>query len=173
MINKIIEQINEKARESPKRIVFPEGSDDRILKAVVQVRDEGIAKPIVLGNIDKIKWRVGELHLDFKEIEIIDPENSEKFDYYVSELMEIRKSKGMTKEEASELVIKNNYYGTMMVQLGDADGLVSGAIHSTADTIRPALQIIKIANDAGLVLQPGNSAKPMSICACCGRALHA
>lgn len=143
MVEKIIQQIKVKAKAFPKRIVFPEGTDDRILQAVAQIRDEKLAIPIVLGDVDKIKWRAGELHLNFEGIEIINPEHSEKLEEYANEFYNLRREKGMTIDEAKETMKKVSYFGTMMVHLKNADGLVSGASHSTADTIRPALQIIK------------------------------
>lgn len=144
MVQDIIYQIKKEAKNYLKRIVFPEGNDDRILQAVVQIKAEKLAIPILLGDYDKIKWRAGELHLNLEGIEIINPIFDKRLDDYITEFYQMRKEKGITKEKAVEEMNKLNYFGTMMVHKGDADGLVSGAIHSTADTIRPALQIIKV-----------------------------
>lgn len=143
MVERIIEQIMNKAKTYPKKIVFPEGEDDRILQAIAQIKQEKIAIPIVLGDYDKIRWRAGELHLNFDEIEIINPENSDKLDSYIDTFYELRKNKGIDYEQAKETMKDYSYFATMMVHLNDADGLVSGASHSTANTLRPALQIIK------------------------------
>ena len=143
MAQRIVEQIMNKAKAFPKKIVFPEGDDDRILQAVSRIKEEGIAIPVVLGDYDKIKWRAGELHLDFEGVEIVNPEQSDKFDSYAKKLFEMRKKKGLSLNDTKEMMKQVSYFGTMMVHIGDADGLVSGASHSTADTLRPALQIIK------------------------------
>jgi phosphate acetyltransferase len=145
MIHNLVNEIKEKAKANPKRIVFPEGDEDRVLQAVNEIKKEGTAIPVILGDVDKIKWRAGELKLDINDVEMINPEHSDKLKGYAKEFFNLRKKKGMTEEKAIETMKDVSYFGTMMVHMNDADGLVSGTTHSTADTIRPALQIIKTA----------------------------
>ena len=137
----IIDKIKAKAKANVKHIVLPEGEEIRNVQAAAMVRDQGLAKLTLLGNPDKVKEVAGDLCLD--GIDIIDPAASDKAGEYAAQLYEIRKAKGMTEEKAAALVKDPMYYGIMMVKLGDADGLVSGAIHSTGDMLRPALQVIK------------------------------
>lgn len=139
----LIEDIKKKAKSLDKHIVFPESHDDRILHATAHILKEDIARITLLGNPDDIKWRAGELHLDISKANLINPHDDEKKDYYAHTLFELRQHKGMTQEQAHELIVDPVYFGTLMVHLGDADGMVSGATHTTADSIRPALQIIK------------------------------
>ena len=137
----IIDKIKAKAKSDLKRIVLPEGEEVRNVQAAVMIRDQGLAKLTLLGNPAKVK-EVAD-GADLTDIEIIDPANSDKCALYAATLYDLRKAKGMTEEEAAAKVADPMYYGIMMVKLGDADGLVSGAIHSTGDMLRPALQVIK------------------------------
>ena len=137
----IIDKIKAKAKSDVKHIVLPEGEEVRNVQAAVMIRDQGLAKLTLLGNPDKVKEVAAGANLD--GIEIIDPATSDKCEGYAAALYELRKAKGMTEEQAATLVKDPMYYGIMMVKLGDADGLVSGAIHSTGDMLRPALQVIK------------------------------
>ena len=146
-----IEGIKEKAKLDLKTIVLPEASDIRILEAANIALKEGYANIVLLGNIDSINNMANENGLDISKAIIIDPINSEKKEFYAEKLYELRKEKGMTIESARELVNNEVYYGMMMVKLEEADGLVSGAIHSTSDTLRPALQILKTAPGTKLV----------------------
>jgi phosphate acetyltransferase len=130
----LVEKIKAKARESVKRIVLPEGDEPRTVAAAKIIRDEGIAEPILLTK-DLIE----------------DPTNKPKLDSYAAALFELRKAKGLTEDAAAKLATDPMYFGMMMVKLGDADGLVSGAVHSTGDMLRPALQIIKTAPGMKLV----------------------
>ena len=130
----LVEKIKEKARKSVKRIVLPEGDEPRTVAAAKIIKDEGIAEPILLAK---------------EQIEA--PANKAKLDAYAAALYELRKAKGLTEEAAAKLVSDPMYFGMMMVKLGDADGLVSGAVHSTGDMLRPALQIIKTAPGMKLV----------------------
>lgn len=139
----LVESIKNKARCSKKIIVLPEGTEERTLKAAVIADKEGLADVVLLGNEDEIKSKVKDV--DTSEITIINPERSEKYDDYVEQLVTIRKHKGLTLEESKNLVKDPLYYGTMMVKMGDAHGLVAGAINTTGDVLRPALQIIKTA----------------------------
>ena len=131
-----------KAKKKPKRIVYPEGENEKILRASNIVVDENIARPILLGDKDRINQKIEELHLQLSDIDIIDPSVSEKTKDYVNEFFKLRCRKGMTFQRAKETMINPNYFGAMMVHLGDADGLVSGVIHQYSETIRPALHVI-------------------------------
>lgn len=133
----------QKAKSDKRHIVLPEGSDDRILRAAESLLARDIVSVTLLGNEEKIRARVNELGLDLRQAGIIDPIDSTLSDKYASAFYEMRKHKGMTLEASYKAMLDVSYFGTMMVQLGDADGMVSGAVHSTAETIRPSLQIIK------------------------------
>ena len=139
----IIDTIFAKAKSNVKHIVLPEGDEKRNIQAAAKIVKEGIATITVLGNADAVKKAAAETGTDLNGIEIIDPAASEKTASYASLLYELRKAKGMTEEEAARKVLDPMYYGILMVKSGDADGLVSGAVHSTADMLRPALQVIK------------------------------
>lgn len=138
----IIEQMKERLNGANKKIVLPEGIEPRILEAAAQTQKEGIITPILLGNKEEILKIAEEKGFDIEGVEIREPKTDEKFENYVEAFVERRKGKN-TAEEARKLLLDENYFGTMMVYMGDADGMVSGAIHTTADTVRPALQIIK------------------------------
>ncbi|HPZ05712.1 MAG: phosphate acetyltransferase [Clostridiaceae bacterium] len=144
-----LEQISERAKKDIKTIVLPESSDIRTIKAAAMVQEKGIARIVLVGKEAEIKRLAGDL--DISGAVIVDPETSPDFDRYAQELYELRKSKGMTPEQARELVKDELYWGVMMVKMGDADGMVAGAIHSTAETLRPALQILKTAPGTKLV----------------------
>ncbi|MGB3990223.1 MAG: phosphate acetyltransferase [Acetivibrionales bacterium] len=146
---KFLEQISERAKKDIKTIVLPESSDIRTIKAAAMVQEKGIARIVLVGKEAEIKKLAGDL--DISGAVIVDPETSPDFDRYAQELYELRKSKGMTPEQARELVKDELYWGVMMVKMGDADGMVAGAIHSTAETLRPALQILKTAPGTKLV----------------------
>lgn len=138
-----INEILAKAKQHYKTIVLPEGEDLRVLKAAHIINKDKIAKIILLGNQEQIKADFASNNWDLDGIEIITPETSPRLNEYANLLFELRKSKGMTEEDALKTTLSPNYFGTLMVKSGHADGLVSGANHSTADTVRPALQIIK------------------------------
>lgn len=140
-----IEEMKKKARTDMKTIVLPEAEDKRVLEAASKVEKEAFAKIILIGNIEKTKELAKENNIDIANIEIIDPEKSEKYAEYVQAFYELRKAKGITEEDAKEIIKNPVYFGMMMVKREDADGLVSGAAHSTSDTLRPALQILKTA----------------------------
>ena len=139
----IIDKIIAQAKSNVKHIVLPEGEETRNIQAARKIADAGIAKLTVLGDPEKVKAVAAETNTCLCGIEIVDPKASEKAASYASALYELRKAKGMTEEEAARKVQDPMFYGVMMVKMGDADGLVSGAIHSTGDMLRPALQIIK------------------------------
>ena len=146
-----IEIIKEKASKDIKTIVLPEATDIRVLKATEIINKEKFAKVVLIGNEAEINKLLKENNINIGNTKIINPEKSEKKEEYTNTLYELRKAKGMTKEQAEELILNPVYYGMMMVKLDEADGLVSGAAHSTADTLRPALQIIKTAPGTKLV----------------------
>ena len=146
-----IETIKEKARKEIKTIVLPEGSDIRTIKAASIVQKEGYANLIILGDKAQIEEMASANGLDISKATIINPIESEKYETYVQLFYELRKAKGMTPEKARETLKEETYFGMMMVKNGDADGLVSGACHSTSDTLRPALQILKTAPGTKLV----------------------
>ncbi len=136
--------IKAKAAKLNKKIVFPEAFDERTLFAVEAILKEKIASPVLLGNSGEIQKHAKDLKLsiDWTKVQIIDPAETERRERYASVLFELRKEKGLTIEEAKKWVQNFNYFGVMVVQTGEADGLISGANSSTADTVRPALQII-------------------------------
>jgi phosphate acetyltransferase len=140
-----IEKICKRAQEDIRRIVLPEGEEERTIKASETINKNSIAKIILVGNKSAIQKKAAELAVDISGVEIVDPTTSEKTDTYAKEFYELRKHKGMTVEKASETMKDTMYFGTMMVKMGDADGLVSGAIHATGDLLRPGMQIIKTA----------------------------
>ena len=139
----LIDKIMEKARGDVKHIVLPEGEEQRNVQAAAKIVSQGLATLTMLGDPDKVQAVASQTGTDLSGIEIVNPAASPKAEAYAQALYEIRKAKGMTVEEARKLVADPMYYGVMMVKMGDADGLVSGAIHSTGDMLRPALQIIK------------------------------
>ncbi|MDR2342012.1 MAG: phosphate acetyltransferase, partial [Campylobacteraceae bacterium] len=135
--------IFEMARKNKKRIVLPESNDDRILRAAEIIIRRDVAEIILLGKTSDINTKAASLGIDISKAVIIDPATSTLMENYAKEFYELRKSKGITIELAKDAMQGLSYFATMMVYKGDADGMVSGAIHTTSDTIRPALQIIK------------------------------
>ena len=146
-----IEEIKEKARKDLKSIVLPETDDVRVLQAAEKILKEGFSNVILVGNEENIKKLAEDNSLNIEGASIIEPAKSEKYEEYVNKFYELRKNKGITLEQAKEMLLDNVYFGMMMVKNEDADGLVSGAAHSTADTLRPALQILKTAPGTKLV----------------------
>lgn len=140
-----IEEIKERARKDIKTILLPEAEDIRTLEATKIVLEEKYAKVILIGNKERILNKAKENNIDISGTEIIEPETSEKYNEYEELLYNLRKHKGMTEEQAKELVKDPTHYGMLMLkdEKSTADGLVSGAVHSTSDTLRPALQILK------------------------------
>jgi len=139
----IIDKIMAKAKADVRHIVLPEGEEKRNIAAASKIMKAGLARITLLGNPEKIAETAGALGVHLNGASVIDPASSDKARPYAEALYMLRKAKGMTIEEATEKVSDPMYYGVMMVKMGDADGLVSGAIHSTGDMLRPALQIIK------------------------------
>ena len=139
----MIERVYEKAKKDPKRIVFPEGDEKRTLLAAEKLNKAGICRPILVGNAEKIQAAAAAAGADIAGIAIVDPETDGRRPFYIESLYELRKAKGLTMEQADRLASDPMYWGILMVKLGDGDGLVSGAVHTTGDMLRPALQIIK------------------------------
>lgn len=140
----LIKEIVARAQANKQRIVLPEGTEERTLKAANQILTDEVAELVLLGNPDEImeaakKWGLGNIH----KATIIDPANSPKSEEYAELLCELRKKKGMTIEEARKLVANPLYYGCLMIKSGEADGQLAGALNTTGDVLRPALQIIK------------------------------
>ena len=146
-----IDSIKIRAKKDIKTIVLPEGNDIRTIEAVEKVRKEQFADVIVLGNKDEILNMAKEHNINIDGVKIINPVEDARFEKFANEFYELRKAKGMTLEKAEEILKDETYFGMMMVKLGYADGLVSAACHSTANTLRPALQILKTAPGTKLV----------------------
>ena len=137
-----LDRMKNAAKADKKTVVLPEGEDPRTIAAARKIVDEGLANLVVLGDPATI---------DLPGVAVIDPKTSDKHEAYAQKFAELRAKKGVTIEQAREQMDDNTYFGTMMVKMGDADGLVSGACHSTANTLRPALQILKTAPGTKLV----------------------
>lgn len=148
-MSQFLDRITQRAKESKKTIVLPESTDIRTIKAAAMVLEQGYANIVLVGEVDKINALKGDLNIEGAKIE--NPLKSDKIDDYVNTLYELRKHKGMTIEKAREIMKDPLYWGVMMVKKGEADGMVAGAINSTANTLRPALQILKTAPNVKLV----------------------
>ena len=138
MFNKLIQKL----KANPRTIVFTEGSDARILEASSRLLAGNFLKPILIGNVDEVKAAAEEAGYNINGAEIIDPATYDKMDEMVATMVELRKGK-MTEDQCRDALSKGNYFGTMLVKMGVADCLLGGATYSTADTVRPALQLIK------------------------------
>ncbi len=148
-----LEELVERARAAGKRIVFPEGSEPRTVRAAGRILDMGICHPILLGDPDAILGEATEAGVKLDGATVLNPQQSDRMSAFTDEFVELRKNKrgGMTPEVARSWLDESAiHFGTMMVRMGDADGLVSGAVHSTGDTVRPALQVIKANPDVGM-----------------------
>lgn len=148
-MSKVMESIKKRAAELKKHIVLPEGEDSRVVEAAAKAVKEGIASITLLGDEKSI--RENNPGVDLSGVNIVNPKTSDKLPVYQKLLYDLRKSKGMTEEQALETAKDNTYFGVLMLKNGDVDGLVSGACHSTANTLRPGLQIIKTAPGVPLV----------------------
>jgi len=144
-------ELIQRAKSSRKRIVLPEGTDERILRAAEILTLRGVADLVLLGNPEKIRRRIGELGLQLDDIDIIDPATSPKRDDYASVYFDLRRHKGISEQMAKDALEDVSYFGTLMVYTGDADGMVSGAAHTTQHTIRPSFETIKTKPDSELV----------------------
>jgi malate dehydrogenase (oxaloacetate-decarboxylating)(NADP+) len=140
------------ARRAPKRVVFPEGEHEKVLRAAQTIVDEQFAQPVLLGNEERIRELSRLLDLHLEEVEIVDPESSARFEAYTSALFELRQRKGVTMVEARRMMRNRTVFGAMMVRQGDADALVCGISQHYPETIRPALQIIQMREDCSRVV---------------------
>lgn len=141
-MSNLFDNLVSKIKGKDKSIVFPEALDERILEAASKLSAAGILTPVLIGNEQEVNDRAKEVDVDISSCKIIDPKNYSEYDAMVEAFVERRKGKA-TKEQAEDMLQNSNYFGTMLVYMDQADGLVSGAVNSTADTVRPALQIIK------------------------------
>lgn len=146
-MERIITRIKEKAKQLQKHIVLAEGFDLRVLQAAVLLVRQNLCRVTVLGNDAEIRATAQKNNIDVSDVTIIDPEQSDLREQYAKKIFELRSQKGVTASDAARLAADPNYFGTMMVYFDHADGMVSGACHTTADTIRPALQLIKTKDD--------------------------
>ena len=140
----VMRAVIHKAQRKPKRVVFPEGEEPKILRACQILLDERIAEPILLGREEKIRAGEADLHLHLDSIRIIDPSCSDRLPGYLAELYQLRQRKGVTRSEADEIIVNHNIFGSMMVHMGDADALIGGLTQHYPDTIRPALQVVDV-----------------------------
>ena len=147
----LLDNIWNLAKKDVKRIVLPEGEERRTIEAARKIKDLKLAHPILIGHKEKIIQKMKSLNLKYEDIEIIDLDDSCDMDKYISKFYELRKNKGMTIEKAKQIVKDPMYFATLMVKCNDADGLVSGAVHTTGDLLRPGLQIIKTKQGASVV----------------------
>jgi malate dehydrogenase (oxaloacetate-decarboxylating)(NADP+) len=143
----VMQSVRHRAKAAPKRVVFSEGEHEKILRASFRVIEENIAQPILLGRRAVIESKLRELDLGELHAEIIEPAHSPRLEAYVEEFFRLRQRKGVTRSEARDLLLNNNYYGAMMVHMGDADGFLAGVAQHYPDTIRPALQVIGMRPD--------------------------
>lgn len=148
---KLLNELWEIARENRKRIVLPEGEEERTIVAAEKIQKLNLAYPILVGNKENIILKAKKLEVDISDLKIIDPLQSSKLEDYKVGLYNLRKNKGVTLEKADRIVRDPLYFGTMMVKMGDADGMVSGAIHTTGDLLRPGLQLVKTAPGVSVV----------------------
>ncbi len=146
MFNRLIDIL----KANPRKIVFTEGHDARILEAASRLKADGFLTPILVGEVEVVKAKAAEGNFDIEGLEILDPATYEAMDAMVEKMVELRKGK-MTADECRALLLKGNYFGTMLVKLGYADALLGGATYSTADTVRPALQLVKTKPGSHLV----------------------
>lgn len=147
----IIRVMIHKAQQKPKKVVYPEGEEENIIRAAHAVYNDGIANPVLLGNEKIIREQIDKIGYDSNEFEIIDPENCEKCEQYAQEYFKKRQRKGATLYDSRNLMRKANYYGAMMVAMGDADAMISGYASSYPNTIRPALQCIGVREGLSVV----------------------
>ena len=144
MFNAMIETL----KANPRKIVFTEGHDARILEATARLNEGGFLTPVLVGNVDEVKANAAKGGFNIEGVEILDPATYPEMDAMVEKMVELRKGK-MSAEDCRAALAKGNYFGTMLVKMGYADALLGGATYSTADTVRPALQLVKT--------KPGNS----------------
>ena len=146
----MFENLIEILKANPRKIVFTEGPDARILEAAARLKKDGFLTPVLVGNVDEVKAAAAKGGFDIDGLEIIDPLTYDKMDEMVDAMFDLRKGK-VSKEDCRAMLSKGNYFGTMLVKMGVADSLLGGATYSTADTVRPALQLVKTKKGANLV----------------------
>ena len=146
----MFENLVEILKANPRKIVYTEGTDARILESAARLKKDGFLTPVLIGNVDAVKAAAAKGGFDIEGLEIIDPETYPEMDKFVDDFVALRKGKA-TAEEARAMLLKSNYFGTMLVKEGLADSLLGGATYSTADTVRPALQLVKTRKGANLV----------------------
>ncbi len=142
--------MSETLKANPRSIVFTEGHDARILEATARLKADGFLKPILVGNVEEVKANAAKGGFDIEGVEILDPLTYEGMDAMVEKMVELRKGK-MSADDCKKALSKGNYFGTMLVKMGYADSLLGGATYSTADTVRPALQLVKTKKGVNLV----------------------
>ena len=146
----MFENLVEILKKNPRKIVYTEGTDARILESAARLKADGFLTPVLVGNAEEVKAAAAKGGFDIDGLEILDPENYEGFDAMVDEMVALRKGK-MSAEDCAAALRQSNYFGTMLVKMGKADALLGGATYSTADTVRPALQLVKTKPGAHLV----------------------
>ena len=146
----MFENLVEILKKNPRKIVYTEGTDARILESAARLKAGGFLTPVLVGNVDEVKAAAAKGGFDIEGLEIIDPETYEGFGEMVDTMVALRKGK-MSAEDCAAALKKSNYFGTMLVKMGKADALLGGATYSTADTVRPALQLVKTKPGAHLV----------------------
>ena len=146
----MFENLVEILKANPRKIVYTEGHDARILESAARLKKDGFLTPILVGKVDVVKANAAKGGFDIEGLEIIDPETYEGMDAMVDEMVALRKGK-MPAEDCRKALMQGNYFGTMLVKMGKADALLGGATYSTADTVRPALQLVKTKKGANLV----------------------
>ena len=148
---RFIGSIIEKLQRHPKRVVFPEGTEPRVLQAARQFHSLRLGAPILLGDRTQVKRMAASLNVSLEGVRVINPAASEELEPFVERFLMLRRAKGVKEKEAREAMLKPNYFGAMMVAMHQADGLVSGASHITGSVLRPLFQIIKAAPDIATV----------------------
>ena len=138
----VMRGIMNRAKTSPKRVVFPEGREERILRTAQILVEEEVAEPVLLGEVDDIQERASEFGVDLTGVQIVDPRTSDRRGYYCKELVNLRRRKGVTAEDARRLLLRRSYFGPMMVRMGDAHGMVAGVTKAYHESVRPALEIV-------------------------------
>ena len=146
----MFENLVEILKANPRKIVYTEGSDARILESAARLKKDGFLTPVLVGNVDEVKAAAAKGGFDIEGLEILDPLTYDRMDEMVNTMVELRKGK-MSAEDCRAALSKGNYFGTMLVKMGVADALLGGATYSTADTVRPALQLVKTRKGANLV----------------------
>ena len=146
----MFENLIEILKANPRKIVYTEGHDARILESAARLKKDGFLTPVLVGNVEEVKAKAAECGFDIEGLEILDPLTSDLMDGMVEKMVELRKGK-MSAEDCRAALSKGNYFGTMLVKMGYADALLGGATYSTADTVRPALQLVKTKKGANLV----------------------